>query len=195
MEAQPLAIPPDAALLRGLAGGDEAAFETLFLRYYAQVYGVLFRLVGDRQEAEDLAQEVFLKLHGQRFGRAEEQNLGGWLYRVAVNAALNARRAGQRRERREESATRQARVLSVGEAPDPAQVALRNEERVLVRRALAGLAERDRLCLVLRYAGLSYAEVAKAIEVAPGSVGTLLARAEERFRERFRALGEEEEQR
>ncbi len=192
MEAPPLAVPPEPLLLEGLAQGDEAAFEALFLRYYAQVHGVLFRLLGDRQEADDLAQEVFLKLHGQRFSPTRDHSLGGWLYRVAVNAALNRLRGEARRGRREEAAALEAHTVRSQEAPDPAQVAERNEERALVRRALADLSPRARACLILRHSGLSYAEIAQALGVAPGSVGTLLARAEEGFRVRYRALRREE---
>jgi RNA polymerase sigma-70 factor (ECF subfamily) len=187
-----LAAPPDPLLLEGLARGDEVAFEALFLRYYAHVYGVLFRLLGDRQEAEDAAQEVFLKLHDQRFARQREHSLGGWLYRVAVNLALNRRRGDERRAKREATAASEEVTLHGSGEPDPADLALRNEERTQVRRALAELPERSRLCLLLRHAGLSYAEVAAALGVAPGSVGTLLARAEERFRERYRELSREE---
>ncbi len=187
-----MAIPPDSLLLEKVARGDEAAFETLFLRYYGQVYGVLFRVLGDRVEAEDLAQEVFLKLHGQRFRQGREHTLGGWLYRVAVNMALNRQRGEDRRGRREAAVAVEDWTLGAGEPPDPAYVALRNEERALVRLTLGELPKRSRACLVLRQAGSSYAEIAQALGVAPSSVGTLLARAEERFRERYLALREKE---
>jgi RNA polymerase sigma-70 factor (ECF subfamily) len=176
-----------------LARGDESAFEALFLRYYARVYGIAFRVLGDRQEAEDLAQEVFLKLCGRRFASGREHNLAGWLYRTAVNTALNRARGQGRREQREMALAWEARTMGADEAPDPAQQVISREERAAVRRALAGLSEKSRLCLLLRHAGLSYAEIARALDVAPGSVGTLLARAEERFRERYLALGGEED--
>jgi RNA polymerase sigma-70 factor, ECF subfamily len=190
LEASLLLTPSDALLLEGLAKGDEAAFDALFVRYYPRVYGVAFRFLGDRDEAEDVAQEVFLKLHQQRFGPGEQQ-LGGWLYRVAVNLCRNRERGSSRRQRREETATLEARLVKPAE-PDPAVAAVRAEERALVRRALADLPERSRHLLLLRQAGLSYAEVAAALGIAPGSVGTLLARAEERFRERYLALSREE---
>lgn len=193
VEAQSLAASPDPLLLEGLARGDEAAFEALFARYYAHVYGVLFRLLGNKQEAEDAAQEVFLKLHGRRFAGGREHSLGGWLYRVAVNLAQNRRRGEQRRERREEAATVEHLTLGGRTEADPADIALRAEQRALVRSALADLPDRSRLCLLLRHAGLSHAEVAAALGVAPGSVGTLLARAEAKFRERYLALEQEEE--
>ena len=191
MEASLLAVPPDSLLLQGMAKGEEAAFEALFRRYYPRVYGVAFRFLGDRDEAEDVAQEVFLKLHGQRFP-AGEQQLGGWLYRVAVNLCLNRTRGNGRRQLREVAATVEARVRGEGEAADPAAEAERREHRAQVRRALVYLPERSRDILLLRQAGLSYAEIAQAVGVAPGSVGTLLARAEERFRERYLALIREE---
>jgi RNA polymerase sigma-70 factor (ECF subfamily) len=188
VEAAPLAVPSDGRLLERLAEGDEAAFEALFLRHYGQVYGVLFRMLGDRDEAEDAAQEVFLKLHGQRFPRGREHTLSGWLYRVASNTALNRLRGAARRERRETLVAQEARVLGGEEEPDPAQQVVREEERALVRRALEALPEKSRLCLVLRQAGLSYAEMAEALGVAPSSVGTLLSRAEARFREQYMAI-------
>ena len=192
MEAASLAMPPDALLLDKLAEGDETAFETLFLRYYAQVYGVLFRLLGERAEAEDAAQEVFLKLHGQRFSSGREHILGGWLYRVATNVALNRLRGRGRRSQRESLAALEGELLGESASPDPAVAAIRAEERALVRRALADLPERSRTCLLLRHSGLPYGEIAQALGVAPGSVGTLLARAEARFRERYAALSSEE---
>ena len=191
MEASLLAVPPDSLLLQGLARGEEAAFAALFLRHHPRVYGVAFRFLGDRDEAEDVAQEVFLKLHGQRFPESEPQ-LGGWLYRVAVNLCLNRVRGNNRRQQREATATLEARTRGDGEAADPAAEAARREQRAQVRRVLADLPERSRLIMLLRQVGLSYAELAQAVGVAPGSVGTLLARAEERFRERYLALVREE---
>src|SRR5690606_2055382 len=140
----------------------------------------------------DAAQEVFLKLYGQRFPRGREHTLGGWLFRVASNTALNRLRGDGRRGRRESEAAGEAQVLGPQGEPDPAQQVVRAEERALVRRALAALPEKSRLCLVLRQAGLSYAEVAQALDVAPSSVGTLLARAEARFRERYAVISKEE---
>ncbi|MHB1132705.1 MAG: sigma-70 family RNA polymerase sigma factor [Chloroflexota bacterium] len=186
-----MAAQPDSLLLEGLAKGDEAAFEALFLRYYSRVFAVAFRFLGDRDEADDVAQEVFLKLHGQRFGPGEQQ-LGGWLYRVATNLCLNRTRGTGRRERHEASAAGEASLTGQGGAPDPAAMALRGEERALVRRALAALPAPARAILLLRQTGLSYAEIGEAVGVAAGSVGTLLARAEEKFREQYLTLTGEE---
>lgn len=186
-----MAAPTDSLLLADWARGREEAFEELFLRHYSRVFGVVFRLLGDKEAAEDVAQEVFLKLHGGRLRIDGQESLGGWLYRVAVNLALNQARGKDRRERRERQAAGEGALSGDGDG-DPARAVLREEERATVRRALAEIPERSRHCLLLRGAGLSYAEIAEAIGVAPGSVGTLLARAEARFRDAYRAMRIEE---
>jgi RNA polymerase sigma-70 factor (ECF subfamily) len=152
-------------------------FEQAFSEYYTRIYGVLVRLVGDRAEAEDLAVETFWRLWERAPTRWD--NLGGWLYRVALRLGYNALRAGRRREQYELNAGRLA--LEQSAPPDPAQSAEQAYERVRVRAVLAQMPPRSAQLLILRHTGLSYQEVAAALGVAPGSVGTLLARAEAEF--------------
>jgi RNA polymerase sigma-70 factor (ECF subfamily) len=159
----------------------EAEFETLFMEHYTRVYGVLYRLVGNRTEAEDLALETFWKLWEQPPPRGA--NLGGWLYRVASRLGFNALRAAHRRRRHEEVAG--LVFLDRPSAPDPQREAERGDERRQARVALARLPERHAQLLILRYSGLSYKEIAAALGIAPGSVGTLLARAERQFETEF----------
>lgn len=162
-------------------------FDALFRRHWPRVYGVLFRVTGAREEAEDLAIEVFLRLHGRPPRVEKDGDLEGWLYRVAMRLGLNALRARKRRLRRHEEAAREMSAIAAL-VPQPAHDLERDETRVRVRRVLAGLKPRAAALLVLRHSGLSYAEVARALELAPGSVGTLLARAEREFAQRYRAL-------
>jgi RNA polymerase sigma-70 factor (ECF subfamily) len=164
-----------------------AAFEAAFNEHYQRVYGVLFRLLGDRAEAEDLTLETFWRLW-QRAPRTAE-NVAGWLYRVAMRLGYNTLRAGRRRARYELEAG--VAALEVSAPPDPAEAAERALLRERVRMALAELPERDARLLVLRSAGLSYKELAAAIGVAPGSVGTLLARASEAFEAAYGRQGAE----
>ncbi len=149
-------------------------FETTFFQHYARVYAVLFRLVGSRAEAEDLALETFCKLWQTPPARAE--NVGGWLYRVATRMGYNALRAAKRRTHYEGMA-----LPDSSDALDPAHAAERADECAGVRAVLGRMPERDAQLLILRHSGLSYQEIAAAIGVAPGSVGTLLMRAEEEF--------------
>lgn len=175
----------DALIGVALEPQETADFDTLFLTHYDGVYRVLFRIVGSREEAEDLAQETFLRLYHHRFPPGREHNVRAWLYRVATNLAFNALRSRQRRQQRQETATRDGTALSEY-APDPADVAERQDERATVRRVLMTLRPRQAQLLLLRHAGLSYRELAAALNVAPGSVGTLLARAKAAFETAYR---------
>src|SRR5688572_23234390 len=166
---------PDGQLLRRFQEGDLASFEALFARHYDLVYGVLFRLTGTRAEAEDMLQEVFLRLYERPAAHGE--NIAGWLYRVALNTGYNALRSASRREHRER------RALS-GEStsmPAPEEEVSRREARRLVQHALARIPERSAKLLVLRDSGFSYREIAEIVGVAEGSIGTLLARAQVAF--------------
>jgi RNA polymerase sigma-70 factor (ECF subfamily) len=175
---------PDAMLLYRFQQGDEASFTTLFERHYDMVYGVLFRLTGTRAEAEDFLQEVFLRLYERPLHHAE--NVAGWLYRVAMNTGYNALRAAYRRERRERAAV----VGTEQSLPATEEEVTRREARRRVQRTLARLPERAAKLLVLRESGFSYREIAEIVELAEGSVGTLLARAQNAFTKLYQEEGE-----
>jgi RNA polymerase sigma-70 factor (ECF subfamily) len=159
------------------------------MQHWAQVYRVLYRLVGDPAEAEDLALETFVRLH-QRYPQGDnESNLGGWLHRVATNLGLHSIRSWKRRERYEMTAGKYA----LEELPEdrPAELVAQAEERRFVRLALAQMNERQSQILILRYSGLSYREIAEALDLAPASIGPLLLRAEREFEKRYRILAKE----
>jgi RNA polymerase sigma-70 factor (ECF subfamily) len=174
----------DALLLERFRQGDQSTFEALFTRHYQQVYRAAYGLVRSHDAAEDLAQEAFLALYRQPPPPAAHLALVGWLCRVALNRGINLLR-GERRE--------QARLASFNleASVDPTEAILRDEQRTQVRAALRRLPERQAQLLALRYAGLSYAEIAAALELAPGSIGTLLVRAERAFLAAYTALDPE----
>ena len=175
----------DSLLLERIQQGDTDSFETLFYRHYDRVYGLLYRLVGSRAEAEDLAQEVFLKLykHTSRrriFRIGKQQNISAWLYRVATNAGYDALKTRKRRWQRDTI------LLPDPEgSPGAEQTVAQQEEQALVREVLSRLPQRQAQLLMLRQMGLSYAECAAACDVAPGSVGTMLSRAAAAFRKEY----------
>ncbi len=160
-------------------------FEAVFQQYWPRLVAVLFRLTGDRDEAEDLALEVFWRLHKTPPAKETSADPGGWLYRVAVRLGYNALRSRKRRGRYEQAAGAQAVETSAPPTPE-AQVEQR-QERERVRRVLARMRPRAAQMLILRHSGLSYAEVAAALDAAPSSVGTLLARAEKEFERLYRS--------
>ncbi len=180
-----MTIASDNILLERISRDDELSFEVLFRQHYDRVYGLLFRLVGNRAEAEDLTQEVFIKLHHhafkKRFFRRKENNISAWLYRTATNAGYNALRSRKRRWQRD------TLLLPDPQGVPSAEAELEREEReTAVRHILSTLPKRQTQLLLLRQMGFSYAECAKACNIAPGSVGTLLTRAMKAFKTAYK---------
>ena len=152
-------------------------FERLFLQEYPKVVAIAYRVLADRPAAEDVAQEVFIKFH--RSYSPTSERASGWLHSAAVHSALNVIRGERRRAIRETT-----------HALDPVQTRVESPERLVeqaeqrreVRRALSRLPQRTAALLMLRHSGLSYAEVATAMGMKVGNVGTLLRRGEEALR-------------
>jgi RNA polymerase sigma-70 factor (ECF subfamily) len=155
---------------------DDESFEALFTAEYARVAGIANRVLADPHEAEDVAQEVFIDFH--RLHSASAQYAPAWLHRAAAHAALNRLRGAKRRQRREMAQVSE----EMDRTADPQKLLEVAEDRRQVRQALARLAPRPAAVLVLRASGLSYAEVAQALGVGIGQVGTLLRRAEAALR-------------
>lgn len=179
----------DETLLQQATAGNTAAFDALFHRHYDRVYGLLFRLVGNRDEAEELLQEVFLRLYQRPPQRASEpHNLGAWLYRVAMNTGYNAIRTRKRQWQRN-------RVLvppASDPAPQPEQQVVLDETTAQVRHALSQLQPAQAQLLLLRQMGLSYAELAEACDIKASSVGTMLSRAARAFKRIYTAVSPQE---
>ncbi|MSQ43030.1 MAG: sigma-70 family RNA polymerase sigma factor [Chloroflexi bacterium] len=159
------------------------AFETAFERHWAEVSSVVARLVGDMDVARDIAQDTFVQL--LRRPPSPDIALRPWLVRVAINRAYNELRGNRRRYERE---VRDFRERQATDEPS-SETASANliAERDLVRQTLLELPERSRELLGLRAEGFSYIDIASVMQISPGSVGTLLARAERAFRVAYEA--------
>jgi RNA polymerase sigma-70 factor (ECF subfamily) len=167
------------------AGRGASWFEALFQEHYPRITAMLARLTGDRGQSEEIAADVFCKLSRHWALMQGKGELTAWVYRVATNAGLDALRSNTRRRRREQEAgTETLRVAPTGGALEGM---LREERCARVRTVLSELKPRDAQMLLLRSSGLSYREVAEALDIPPGSVGTMLARAEAEFERKFRA--------
>jgi RNA polymerase sigma-70 factor (ECF subfamily) len=157
-----------------------ADLEEVFRSTYPRVVAVAARVLGSRDQAEDVAQEVFLSFGRSSVPAAEALR---WLSVAAAHTALNHVRSGRRRATREEAAQVDE---SRHEAPDIADAVVTSEERRRVRAALSRLPRRQAVALVLRHSGLSYAEVAAALDLSPSSVGTIVRRAETALRKELK---------
>lgn len=149
--------------------------DEIFRRDYQQVVGVAARVLGSRDQAEDVAQEVFLSFGRSAVPAGEAR---GWLSVAAAHTALNLLRSGRRRASREETAA----AADDAVVSDVAEAVVTLEERSRVRAALARLPRTQSVALVLRHSGLTYADVAAALGLSPGSVGTTVRRAESALR-------------
>ena len=163
--------------------------ERLFRLYHAPLVRYLTRRLGDRDWAEEVAQETFLRALRQDTLTSERS----WLFAVATNLVRDEARKDTRRRTRLQLLASEERVreaeehAAVGATPDE-DAAERAAERAMARRAVDSLAERDRLALLMREEGLDYHEIADALGLSVGSVGTTLARARRRLTESYEAL-------
>jgi RNA polymerase sigma-70 factor (ECF subfamily) len=177
MEASSMTLPARRQSSAVLA----PAFERLFRAEYARVVGIAHRVLADQAEAEDVAQDVFISFY--RSHAPDATYAAAWLHAAAAHSALNALRGRDRRVLREAA---QAVPADAPAADDPAERVAVAETQAEVRAILARMPERSAALLALRYAGLSYAEIAAALDVRASSVGTLLRRAEDAFRREMR---------
>jgi RNA polymerase sigma-70 factor, ECF subfamily len=155
--------------------------ERLFREYQAPLVRYLTRRLGDRDWAEEVVQETFLRALRQKVIVNER----AWLFAVATNLVRDEARTQARRRRHLALLAEQERESVV---EPPVSDIERAQEAALARRAVEALAERDRLALLMREEGLDYGEIATALQLSPGSVGTTLARARRRLATVYDAL-------
>lgn len=157
-------------------------FEALFKVHYPFVVRQVMRMIPSQSVAEDIAQDVFLRLY--HADRSEIEHLSAWLMKTTIHACYNYLRSEKRHSARMEKETRH----SSGIAPSTESRWLEREEINTVRDILAQMDERERSLLLMKYSGFSYDELAEAININKGSVGTLLSRAKNKFRKRYKQI-------
>ena len=151
--------------------------EAVFRAQYGRIARVIARVVRDSARAEELAVEVFLKL--SRHPQARGDKIEGWLYRTAIRIALDELRRQTRRSRYELLAA------ITRKTPTPEEIRASTEEQERVRLILSVIDRRGAELLLLRSQGFSYDELADALSLNPGSIGTLLSRAQQIFRKEY----------
>lgn len=182
---------PDVRLMLEVRAGSATAFEELMLRYQNRVVTVLEHLVGSRDLAEDLAQEVFLRVYRSRQSYHPDAKFSTWLFTIVNNVASNALRT--QRRRREvtlgagDSTGGGEPLDGMAMAPSgqmPARQLDKAEMREIIRVALGSLSERQRLAVLLcKFEEMSYAEIAEAMDLSPQAIKSLLARARVNLRQ------------
>ena len=183
----------DVELMLAAGGGDEEAFGELVVRHRNAIVNLAHRYLRNRADADDLAQQVFLKVYRARKRYRPEAKFTTWLYRVAVNTCLNEVRNRKRRvtwvatslegSGDPDSSGSAASRLADADGEAPLESVEKEELKERVRDAVAQLPERQRLAILLnKFHGLSYEELAETLEMTIPGVKSLLVRARENVR-------------
>jgi len=186
-----LEVDPDGDLVTRWKAGDQSAFESLIRRHEGRVFGLLMRMLGNREDAEDVAQETFISLHrhGHRF--RHDARFSTFVYRVAANAALNRRRTlGRKNARLRKLQVNQAAGDDLPTTPrDPESATFGTQVQAQVQEALLQLPPDLRAATVLYdIEGLSYREIAAVLEIPEGTVKSRIHRARGALRDRLKGL-------
>lgn len=165
-----------------LKKGDRDAFEILMRKYYPRILNFVYRFLGNRQRAEDLTQDVFMKVYKNARRYRPRSKFQTWLYTIAKNSCLNElRRNRGQMVSLDEPIMFDERVLKKEISDphaDPAGELLQKEKKVLIQTAINGLPENQRIAVILRrYESFSYAEIAATLNVTDKAVKSLLSRA------------------
>ncbi len=171
-----------ADIIRRCQTGDISALEELYHAYGQRVYRLCLRMMGEPADAEDTAQQVFLRVFQQASKFSGQSAFSTWIYRVAANHCLNALKTRQRNPVASILDTPEA-LLASHSQPSPLQVAADADEQALAARLLGALGPDDRAIIVLReIEGLSYREIAYVLDVPIGTVMSRLHRARQALR-------------
>jgi RNA polymerase sigma-70 factor (ECF subfamily) len=183
----------DAALMLRLAAGEEACFTVLAEKYHRPMIHFLFRMVRNQAVAEELAQEVFLRVYRSRESYRAEAKFTTWLYRIATNLAVNYAR-DTRRERGAQTVYLDAPDEETGTTPDVAddrpnveQRLMRSERMAAIRAQVMALPERQRAAVLMhKYQGLDYRQIGEVLKLSESATKSLLFRAYQTLRDKLK---------
>ena len=183
----------DAAIMLRAAAGDEASFNYLAGRYHRPMIQFLFRMVGNQAIAEELAQEVFLRVYRARSSYRAEAKFTTWLYRIATNLAVNYAR-DTRHERTAQKVYLDQPDEESGSTPDLAddeptveERLLREERMAAIRRHVMALPERQRMAVLMhKYQGMDYRQIGEVLKLSESATKSLLFRAYQTLREKLK---------
>jgi RNA polymerase sigma-70 factor (ECF subfamily) len=183
----------DAAIMLRAAAGDEAGFNYLAGKYHRPIFHFLFRMVRNQAIAEELAQEVFLRVYRSRQSYRAEARFSTWLYRIATNLAVNHAR-DTKHERAARNVYLDAPDEQTGVTPDVAdeepsveQRLLREERMKAIRTHVMALPERQRMAVLMhKYQGMEYREIGEVLKLSESATKSLLFRAYHTLRDKLK---------
>jgi RNA polymerase sigma-70 factor (ECF subfamily) len=183
----------DAAIMLRVAAGDEAGFNYLVQKYHRAMIHFLFRMVRNQAIAEELAQEVFLRVYRSRESYRAEAKFTTWLYRIATNLAVNHAR-DTRHERSAQTIYLDAPDEESGTTPDVAddepsveQRLMRDERMAAIRTHVMALPERQRMAVLMhKYQGMDYRQIGEVLKLSESATKSLLFRAYQTLRDKLK---------
>jgi RNA polymerase sigma-70 factor, ECF subfamily len=183
----------DAAIMLRVAEGDEAGFNYLATKYHRPMIHFLYRMVGNQAVAEELAQEVFLRVYRARSSYRAEARFTTWLYRIATNLAVNHAR-DTRHERNAQTVYLDQPDPETGTTPDVAddeptaeQQLMRDERMAAIRLHVMALPERQRMAVLMhKYQGMDYRQIGEVLKLSESATKSLLFRAYQTLRDKLK---------
>ena len=183
---------PSEELMARIAEGDEDVFEILVNRHQTSILNLIYRFIGDRTQAKDLAQEVFLKVWQSAQNYEPKAKFTTWIYRITANLCFNELKSARRKKwfsfnRSNEDGEHTFEETLSDSAPSAEDLLLEKERSRQISDALQSLPDNQRMALVLkRYDGLSYQEIAQIIGCSVSAVESLLVRAKRTLQEKVK---------
>ena len=183
----------DAAIMLRVAAGDEASFNYLVQKYHRAIIHFLFRMVRNEAVAEEMAQEVFLRVYRSRESYRAEAKFTTWLYRIATNLAVNHAR-DTKHERSAQTIYLDAPDEETGSTPDVAddepsveQNLMRDERMAAIRKHVMALPERQRMAVLMhKYQGMDYRQIGDVLKLSESATKSLLFRAYQTLRDKLK---------
>jgi RNA polymerase sigma-70 factor (ECF subfamily) len=183
---------PSEDLMTMIAKGDDSAFKTLVNRHQTSVLNLIYRFIGDRTQAKDLSQEVFIRVWQAAKTYKPEAKFRTWIYRIATNVCFNELKSARRRRlfqfrRSNEDNERSIEETFTDDSPTAEDLLLEKERNHQISDALQSLPDNQRMALVLkRYDDLSYQEIAQVLGCSVSAVESLLVRAKRTLQEKLK---------
>lgn len=178
----------DAELIQQVAGGNEKAFEQLVKKYQHAAFNTIYRYIGNYDDVEDVAQEIFIKIWRHAGSFKGKSKFSTWFYRIVVNQCLNYR------SKHKQKPVSLDGIIETGRIPESLKTETDHEQRqraVIVKKAVNELPERQRIALVLaKFEQRTYKEIAQIMKVSVSSVEALIFRARSALKMKLIALRE-----
>lgn len=166
--------------------GDQAAFEAIVQRYERPIYGFVYRMMGNADDAADLTQECFIRAYRNLGKTNNDLNVSAWLHRIASNACLDVLRRRQRIRWLPWDNTKHEPMLGSVDSDSPEQHVMNSEVSTLVQHTLSRMSPRNRAALIMReYEGMSCDDIGDVLGISRSAVKSVLFRGREEFRKLY----------